>query len=248
MNWKLLKPIIPSLSIFIILLGLLKTVLYFYHFNVPIKYFIGFSELTLIISDDLILIVFFVVFPIAFTAFYLTTQLMVNKIANPNFTHDLTLNKQYKVINIVGGFLMLLNIIFAIFNRKDYVQKNGNLIFCCLIGLILLTVYLVRRIEFVSKTKVPRIYIYTVFLSIIICAVLIYTTIYEIGDVDKGKYSGTIIKTSDSTYISTAKNYFIGKTESYVFIYNKDSCTTTIIPKDGLKQMVLKINSDVSEK
>src|SRR6186713_2761629 len=46
---------IPQLSIAIIILAIIKMTLYYYNFDVPIKYFIGISELGLLIADDLLI-------------------------------------------------------------------------------------------------------------------------------------------------------------------------------------------------
>ena len=54
---KKIWPSLPHLSLCIIILALLKNFLYYFNFNVPIKYFIGLSELGLLVSGDLLILV-----------------------------------------------------------------------------------------------------------------------------------------------------------------------------------------------
>ena len=48
---------IGELTAIIIILGISKQLLYYGNFNLPIKYFIGLSELGMLISNDLLIIV-----------------------------------------------------------------------------------------------------------------------------------------------------------------------------------------------
>ena len=49
----------------------------------------------------------------------------------------------------------------------------------------------------------------------------------------------TKIYTNDSTYISESSNYFIGKTEKYYFIYNKDKKSSLVIPEREVSKFEL---------
>ena len=57
---------------------------------------------------------------------------------------------------------------------------------------------------------------------------------------EQGEYAGTKIYTKDSTYISDSSHFYIGKTQNYYFIHNKDS-STLVIPEREVTKFDLKI-------
>ena len=77
------------------------------------------------------------------------------------------------------------------------------------------------------------------FMSVFVFASSVRLTT-DITSIETGKYKGTIITTSDITYISNDSTYFIGKTEKYVFIYKSKENGTLVIPTESVKQMFIK--------
>lgn len=65
---------------------------------------------------------------------------------------------------------------------------------------------------------------------------IIAATGEELESVEKGKYKGTTIITSDTKYVSDDSSYYIGQTSGYIFFYNKDK-HTTIIPISDVKKL-----------
>ena len=76
--------------------------------------------------------------------------------------------------------------------------------------------------------------------SMMVIFSLTWFTIFEINNVDKGKYLGTKVVTSDSTYTSDSFHFFIGKTENYFFIFNSREKEVTVIPNNEVKKFILK--------
>jgi hypothetical protein len=80
-------------------------------------------------------------------------------------------------------------------------------------------------------------------MGLLIITTLFFTlmrkSIFDARNVMNGKYIGTKIFTNDSTYTSTATNYFIGKTDKYVFIRNEPDNSCLIIQSESIKKIIL---------
>ena len=117
---KQLVHLLPILSVAIIGLGIIKQILYYFYFLVPIKYFLGLSELGLIISDDLIVVVL-IFFTCTIFTFVLSKEkknskhAKENKFENIDFKSLEKLKKEYKILNISIKSVSSLLFIAAIF-------------------------------------------------------------------------------------------------------------------------------------
>lgn len=235
-----LKSSIPQITVFIILLGLFKQLLYYANFNLPIKYFIGLSELGLIISDDLMIYV-----PLIFIFLFLIRMALTSKIEKDKrelFEKGfLRFNpKHSKGFEMFVRFLFMIATVVVIilyFNIRPYPYKIilANTLLFTLTGIYM---------SFATKdfiNSIPDISSFFVFIFFltIISSILLKVS-YEIVAVEKGKFKGTIVATQDSTYISNKTNYFIGKTEKYVFIYNANDTTTSVIPTESITKFIIK--------
>ncbi len=226
---KVISSSLPLFTVIIIILGLVKLVVYYSKYNVPIKFFIQISEIGLIVSYDLLLVMIMFL--------YFTIQ-GANQIEIK--TESKTLKKASKIVGQVVTFLPVLVVVITIiflYIEKDYANKVylfSLLIFSGSLALIIAYPdYFIKYIT--NRTR----YLLLQGFIITVCFVLVVTA-SEIKSVEKGKYKGTIIITADSTYISTDSSYFIGKTENYVFVFNKKDTTTSIIPSELITKMILK--------
>ncbi|MGF2413598.1 MAG: hypothetical protein ACQUYJ_14800, partial [Ferruginibacter sp.] len=66
----------------------------------------------------------------------------------------------------------------------------------------------------------------------------------DIARTQSGRYNGTEIYVGDKKepIVSCDSSYFIGKTENYVFTYNKNQDKATIIPSSSVTKIILKKN------
>jgi hypothetical protein len=62
---------LPLISIIISTIGIIKQFIYYSNFHLPIKYYMGFSEFGMVVSDDLLLTF---ITTIAFTLLFLSTN------------------------------------------------------------------------------------------------------------------------------------------------------------------------------
>lgn len=237
--FKSLGGLLPICTVMILVLGIAKQVLYYNNYYLPIKYFLGLSELGLIISDDLLLITPLLI------VLLITVKIIGIKIENKNALLNTIDNKTSKVHNRSKQMAISICIfgiclsIFIFFFFSIYAMKLAATAAFLLLLFLLISVTnldeLVKHVFISSNTLLA----FTTFIAL--AAFMILKTSFEILDVEKNhRYTGTIVKTTDSTYVSSDSSYFIGKTEKYVFIYNIKNKATDIIPTESIKHLIMK--------
>ena len=229
--WQNFGKYLKEASVLIIILALTKQLVYYNKFNIPISYFFGFSEIWLLITDDMFyLLGIAVVFLWGFDTIRKNEQ---SKLKIGNKKPD-TLGKVFNIVLkvIILGYTVYG--IIALFIAPDYSSKvNGAItaLLCTTLFIILLKNNDGSRFNSTGFAMLSGVIIF-MFVTLKIN--------FKIKSVENGKYKGTIIKTADSTYISTDSSFFIGKTEHYVFIYNKKDSSTEVIPAETIIKMKLK--------
>lgn len=224
MNWKTLKEYIPLLSVLsagIILFSLIKQCIYYGHFNIQIQDYIEISELFLAFAGQLMLIVVG------------TAALAIIAVSHWQNRPKIGVIK-----------LIVLGIIIFVFLGMNLNHATDSTYFRYLIPLGFLSMVItISMIRFDSK-KAYSIEINirnlpTFFVIVVFFLLLINITYLEAASTESGQYLGTKIFTKDSTYVSDKNHFYIGKTQNYYFIYNKDS-STLVIPEREVTKFELK--------
>jgi hypothetical protein len=220
---KTISSYFPIISLTVIMLGLLRQLIYYSNFEVPIKYFLGLSELGLIISDDLL-------YTICLMIFYWIITLFQKEKPNEGFNKEHSILERFSLRIKIVGIIFLIIIFVGSFFTSLYSDK---------------IVFAIPVITIISKRdnyKLLGSFITLPLLKGLLfgLAFFILMTAFTIKAVEGGRYKNTLIKTDDSTYVSTDDSYFIGKTEKYVFIFNKKDSTSIIISSDKIKKIVLR--------
>lgn len=226
---------IKAATVFILILGFLKHLIYYMNFHVPIKFFFGLSDLWLFLSDD-----FIYTAPLAF--FWLAFSSDFKDLTDENIEWTAEEKKQAKREKLFAFITTVLIIViigatYYFFRTEEYFKR-------VLLKLAFVYASIFLILFFLRKDKrrffqLGRIFYYSFGFGIL-TFFLAYRTGLQIRDVNHSLYKGTIIKTADSTYVSNDSSYFIGKTESFLFIYNSKDTTTDIIPSDLVKEIVIK--------
>jgi len=288
-------------TISIIALGMLKQLLYYYAFDVPIKYFLGIPDLGLFVSED-----FFIIIPVVIFLGYhirenskihnrelerlrnleisqeeeaklvieekrelirlkkllqiileqkdslshgdiqstvirikeLEAQKEIREKRNASYKKT---TKSFQIVMIISTLCMLM-LTYKDLNSIYNSSYTSKLNFTIIISLIVFYSLTIIR-QFWPKTYfyfLPTEYFYGIFFSLIlIISVVCVKTSYDISSVADGKYFGTVIKTSDSTYKSNNNSYFIGKTSEYVFIFDAKN-GTRVLRNEQIIDFVLK--------
>lgn len=238
---------VPQLSLLILILALLKLLLYYNNFNVPIKYFIGLTELGLLIADDLFITLSLIIFAYFIITFKIGTKKETQEegslVSDKKNTSQTTESKKGKILDRimpfigVGIFILMMVVvpIFIIFNASSYSEQ--------ILGASMLAVVFFYFIYITKYEKLEKYFtsqVMGLFLFIPLFLLIFFSqTSGEIQSVESGAYIGTKIVTVDSTYTSTDTAYYIGQTTNYIFFYNQKDKHTTILPMDEVKKLEL---------
>lgn len=231
---------IPQMSFLVIILSLVKTFLFYSNFNVPIKYFLGVSELMLAIADDLLLLLVLQIMMslVAYATLYFIVEQNEEESSQDTQTPDEKKkeNFQYSLAVLCTVVVMVTCMVVVSLIKMSFSDRVSSISIIISLGYILILGF--KGKEIVERTsKLTLAMLFSFYISLSVFGVTIGT---EIDKVSAGRYKGTIIKTADTTYTSTDSSFFIGKTEKYVFIYNKRDTTTEIIPSESITKFILK--------
>lgn len=230
-KFKTVLGILPQFSILILLLSLVNQIIYYKRFALPIKYFTGFSELGLLVSDDLFLTVLGLFFLIYYGYQY------YSDISVPK---SKTKEKKASDINPILIFSILVIIIFSLFISQSYVKDYSLKLLLWFFIFFFFAAVIFHLWLTLERTILGDRLALIVGVTSLTIASLLAVTGFNIERVEDGKYDGTIIKTEDSSYVSNRESFFIGKSEKYVFIYNTKDTSTLVIPTESIKQMRIK--------
>jgi len=243
---------IPILSAAIVSFSLLKLSLYYKAFNLPISNFISLGELGILISDDIFLFIFYVSVPIILI--YAVVRGILPETPKDIIIHDpqpilfgqrelLFLKKTQKSRKKMNLFIIsMVAVFYGIFlfmTIKDGITTTS---LTAIIGSAFFgTIFSVSsNTEGMMNNKL----FFSVLTLLITVSVVTYTTESETFEVRfEGKYKGTTIYRKEAApFISTDNDFYIGKTEKFLFIYHLAENHTTVITMEDVKQIDLKIH------
>jgi len=238
---------IPHMTLVVIILGLIKQIIYYNNFNFSIISYIGISELGLLVSNDLLVIVpSLLIMGLIYTD---TKPKEEIKIADGiKHTPEISSEKPKKKILhqkinftenwiIVIVFVVMLVFMVAAIAQNHYYDSLYLYAEAGFFFFLLLLILFKQQLQQYIKTS------QVVTMAIVValtCINFILRISKELEIVEKGKYTGTTIITNDSTYISSDSSYYIGKVEKFVFIYNKKDSSTFVVPIESIKKMRVK--------
>lgn len=245
---------IPQLSLLVIIISLIKTLLYYNNFNIPIKYFLGISELGLLVADDLLILV--PIFVIFYIGYYKLDSIGIQRSSTNNKTiidKNVSAKPKYSklrriisksfdyltygILILVAVFMVILPI-YIFFTTTSYPIKLLTAAFIIVIGYFILFAFKHKELQNLLTNEGASISL--LLMLFIISFVLRISN--EINEVENGRYTGTRIVTKDSTYISDSNSFYIGQTSKYVFIFSKNDSFSTILPVEKIDKIILKTN------
>jgi hypothetical protein len=248
--FKLVSKYLKEISIIILMLGIIRQLVYYSVFGVPIKYFFSLSELWLVISDKLIFIS-----PMILVILWGADILVEGKIQIPALDRSLSeedmaiiKEREIKESKIerkskIGFRIILLSFaaiaLYYLISTHDYVSTISM---SAVLGLLFVLFIVFDVSKYSTSPKV--------FFGFIICVSIFFIVFFsaiEVRTVQRGKYRGTKIITADTTYISNDTSYFIGKTDQYLFIYNTKDTSTSMIPIESIKKIIFKTRKAISK-
>ena len=239
-NWlKEIGITIPIISLFVAFLGIIKTYLFYNHFQIEIGNYIGLSELTSLIIYDIVRIL-----PYTITVALMFTgggKIITNfkKKADKKVDEKKKVNTPKKVDEneLVNNIALILGLLFIVALLAYFIYlitKSSSIMVIPMFFLMIASIFI--------GIKIPHLALLMQILFVGLVLLLFGFLEFEIYDIEHKKYLGTVISTKDNTYITSDSSYYVGKTASFVFIHNKYDFSNTIIPAEEIKLMKIKIN------
>jgi len=247
----------PYLGSLIIFLGVCRLSVFYGSFNVNIVPFLEFSE---ILTSFLDLLVLFIVM-----AIYSIIQNFMMETKSSQETQQTRVQKLYEqtsflkrlkfyfyVFSEMFFFVLIISVVFFVFKHffnteftnKDYIRFLT--LYLLLVGYLMLQYEIQIKHHFHhSSTRQRMVTSASMYLLLMVSIVWLFAT-YQADRIKvyKSTKGMTLLFTDAPNFVSTENDYYIGKTQKYVFVYHEKTKTTDVIPVERVKQMIFKTNKD----
>ncbi|MEI6695639.1 MAG: hypothetical protein WCO13_06200 [Bacteroidota bacterium] len=236
---------------FLIFLGMTRLITFYNSFGVSITSYLNISEVLTSFFDIIILVVIF------FTLLSIQNFLVKDKndmeIANKkrqaiieevSFLKICLLYLNYFSNLIIYGLIVVFGFIIAhyCFNlNTTFTVSIWTGAFVFLLIFLIIQVEIERKhIQFNSSVNKKRFIFFILYFLVFTYGVILYSS-YQAGQIrrDKSTFGVNITLDNNQTLVSDSSNYFIGKTQNYVFIYHEKESKTDIIPMTRVKQITM---------
>lgn len=222
-----------EMTILIILFSLFKQIIFYGNFKIPITHFMDWAELWMTIAGDA---PYFlpIVIAILFALDYLEGHYSKEKILSTEIKNENKVKTKYieRIFAVMLTLLIFILIIYAIINKKFYEKVTLFAASGMAMGLLLMLKY-----NFFEKFSNLR---FLYFNIVLLFMLVIQLSTTRSASVERGKYKGTTIITKTTTFISTDTDYYIGKTEKYIFFFHTADSSSDIIPMSDVERLIFK--------
>lgn len=237
---------------YIIFLGMIRLMFYYSHFGVSIVSYLDISEVITSFFDVLMLIVSTFVI-ITFNRFIAHDKKKGGEMSKLK-SSLLKEEDQWKIVKLYFKYLktrLLLLLIFVSLFLICHLFLNlvtfWEVIFLASFMVVVL-LYVIITIEIERKHLIngsspgQRRYIGLIFYSLILIISVMLFSKYQINEVEfhHSTKGTTIILKSGEEIVSKKQKLFIGKTNNYVFFFDKKTKTTDIFPMSEIKMLKIK--------
>ncbi len=214
----------------IVILGFLKASVFFYSFNIDVKEYLTFSDLTIFLSTDLLLIVVSgIIYIVLLSYFFIPLNEIDKKREEEKKDENQETKKNFKPSNkffFTFGFIFLVSIITILSLPRNITFKIYFLMMIFNLMIILLRIVAPPSDEDKELRYLP-------FISVFI-TILLHFSFADITKVKFGGYNGTIVQTNHKTYIASDSLLYVRKTSNYTFFYNKKLKYSEAIPNSDI--------------
>ena len=236
---------------FIIFLGMARLITFYTAFGISITSYLEFSE---IITSffDIIFIVFLFYGYTLIQNFLMSNKEELEK-ANSKRQEILKEEKYFKIwwlyikylrVLLAFGLIAIVGCIISHYWFNSVTTWTIFLVssaFGLLLFFIVVGVEIERKHLHLNSTLPRRRFIYLVLYSLALTFCVAYYSSYQARSIknDKTTLGVTIILDNDKTIVSDSTNYYIGKTQNYLFVYHEKEKTTDVYPMARIKQMTM---------
>lgn len=244
------------ISALIIVLGGLKTTIYYRHFNINISQYIDTSELTTLFAKDLL--TFTVIGAVYFAMItFLTTKEEVEKRQTDWKSYSkLSLKKralrylkimrwQLLIFGIVLSWLYYLLQVFGL-DFKYPVTVYDSILTSLAVILIYLLPFIIIEFQIHYKAlhgnTINWLTVKGVMLALFACGLVVAIAFGQISQVERSDaYYGTKVLLNDSTqYNSDSTIFYLGKSHDFVYFYDSKKSKGIVIPTEKVAKFELK--------
>ncbi len=236
---------------FLIFLGMTRLMTFYNAFGVSITSYLDFSEVITSFFDILFIVVVFLAYSSIqnFLAGNKNQSDEINKkrrviLKEENFWRLCRLYINYFNTLLIFGLIVVIGFIFAryIFNWiTTWTIFVGIAIFIFLIVFLIVAVEIERKhIQSQSTIGRQRFIHFALYFLVFTFGVSYYSSHQaRLIKNDKSTLGVSVTLDNDQTLVSDSSNYFIGKTQNYLFIYHEKQRTADIIPMTRVKQITM---------
>jgi hypothetical protein len=251
-NEILISQYLPYFGSFIIFLGVIRLLFFYRTFGIPILNYLEFSEIITSFLDIIVIVVLIFVTSLIqnFIIKDKTEQKAISsikqKIVNEdNFFKRIPLYIKYLQNLLIGGLILIVFSFIWHFFDKSTTYFTILLMFIFFVAtsfFVIITVEIDRQHKIFNSSISTKRFISILINILLFVGLVIWFTYSEINTIrkDKSTYGTTIILDNDQVLISDSTNYFIGKTQQYLFIYHEKLNVTDVIPMTRVKQLTIK--------
>ncbi|MGI0108320.1 hypothetical protein [Salinimicrobium sp. WS361] len=223
---------IPLASIFIVFLSAIRQFIFYSNFNIDILSYLTLTEFLTLFLKDGIVIAFTVILAVP-TVYILKNQKKVQKLAKKNLRLWQVFIILITLILIVAAFFV--NLFFElkeIYNKPQNHIEGLNIIASFLLVGIALSILFLLSVKKISTIKqvVGTGSLITVF-------VIIFSSLTAYNTKNKERKNIHLIITDKEMIRTDDSLIYLGKTESYFFLYNKTKNSARIIKSEIVKQL-----------
>jgi len=250
-NKSVIGQYISYIGPFIIFLGMARLMTFYSAFGISIISYLDFSEIITSFFDILFIVVIYFA--------YISIQNFVagnkSEVETANTKRQKILNEDnlWKLIKLYIIYFKSLLIFWVVviigylisYFVFNWVTFSSVLIIVAIFVFLLLffTVHIEierKLIHFQSSVTKKR-FVYLTLYSLALTLSVIYYSSYQAGLIkrDKTTFGVSILLEDNQKIISDSTNYYIGKTQNYLFIYHEKLKTTDIYPMNRVKQLTM---------
>jgi hypothetical protein len=225
----------PLYSLVIILLSSFKVMLFFGAWNIEFEQFASLKDMSLQLIKPAFLMIMALIYGFVYYHFEKSTT---------NNLPDFIIEKQSNYRNIVRKILCIICAILFI-AKLIFLDKHptpySDILINVALGLFCL-VYIIFAffLKFILNLNLENgiIYIFGLLFGFIFTILLKVS--FEVHEINKGLYSGTVIETKEYKHISTEASYYVGQSNNSIFIFNTSDSSVSIIPVSEVTFMKIK--------
>lgn len=236
LDFETILKLLPFIPVALTLLSLSEEILFYYFFDIKIVDYLELNE-ALISSLDLI-VNFFVFLILSLFGSYIVSKIFDKNYKIKKWNIYILLITVYLLISYYlkepDRFIKMFSL-----DKKDgdFNVPQGFLSFFIEKSLLATTLFIFLGWKFFSRLIMKSNSAVILILSIFFILFTIYLKSSSFDRINAGYYCGTIIRLSDTTIISDKNNLYVGKTQKFIFLYNKEEEKPTAFDIKNLKSI-----------